>query len=65
MKIILFVVVISVILGIAFLGLAIQIILRKRNKSLNFHLKRNKGITSHKSKGTQLPDKSEKKEEKE
>jgi len=42
MKIILFVIVISSVLGLAFLGLLLYIILRKKNKSIHFHRKSKK-----------------------
>lgn len=45
MKIILFVVVISIILGVIFMGIATRIIFKKRKKAINFHKKTNKDLT--------------------
>jgi hypothetical protein len=47
MKIILFVIVISSILGLVFLGLLLHIILRKKNKSISFHRKGNKNLSEN------------------
>jgi hypothetical protein len=44
MKIVFLVVVVSIILGIAFLGLAIQIIFKKDHKFPNFHVSGNKKL---------------------
>ena len=44
MKIVLLIIVVSVFLGIAFLGLAIQVLFKKSHKFPNFHVSGNKNL---------------------
>jgi hypothetical protein len=65
MKIVLLIIIVSALLGVAFLGLAIQIIFKKGHKFPNFHVSGNKNLAKKGITCAQSWDKMEQKKAKE